>query len=82
MLLSLLRTVVVGDLIVSTNYVHKVMHEWSMKLLHVDVYGKFNLTINKLLHLAKNGVDNQIIECYDKMSLTQVKREKRNCRKN
>ena len=57
----------------STNYAHQVMHECVMKLLHLEIDGKFTLTINKFPHRANNGADKKIIKCYDKMLVLQVK---------
>ena len=71
--LSLLKIVVIGDLVESTNYDHQVMHENVMKLLHLEMGEKFTLTINTFLHRANNGVGKQMIKFYDRISVSQAK---------
>ena len=72
-LLSLLNAVFVGELVASRNYFHQVMHECVINLLNLEMDGTFTLTINRFLCQANNGLDKQIIKCYDKMSVLQEK---------
>ena len=71
--ISSMKTVVIVELVASSNYAHQVMHECAMKLFHIEMGGKINLTINRFLHQTNNGTDKQIIKCYDKILALQNK---------